>query len=99
MERIRRFFNSNKTKYYKHFCIQNYQGAFGKKYLKDYFETLDGYMQMKGQLNANFDYNKAFGSYTDDDEIQFDDLYDILTRWAVSEQDKLKYEDFAVAEE
>ena len=56
-------------------------------------------MQMKGQLYANFDHAKAFSHYTDDDEIQFDDMYAILTKWAVNEQDKLKYEDFAVAEE
>ena len=57
IEKIRRFFVSNKTKIYKHFCIQDYKNNFSKKFLKEYFQALDGFLQMNGKLMANFDFN------------------------------------------
>ena len=88
---------SNKTKIYKHFCIQDYKNNFSKKYLKEYFLALDGFLQMGGKLMANFDYNQYFTKPVDE-EITFDELFETFSKWAVNDQEVLNYEDFAAAE-
>ena len=42
---------------------------------------------------------EAFKHYGLDEEILFDDLYAILTKWATCDQETLTYDDFAAAEE
>lgn len=53
---------------------------------------------MEGKLLAGFDFMEAFKSYGLDEEIAFDDMYIIMTKWA-TEQETLTYDDFAAAEE
>ena len=66
--------------------------------MKEYFEALDGFLQMDGKLQKNFDLEKHFSKYDQDDEISFDDLFDIIAKWAINEQTELSYEDFAKGE-
>ena len=66
--------------------------------MPDYFEALDGFLQMDGKLQKNFDLKKHFGKWDQDDEISFDDLYDIISKWAINEQTELSYDDFANGE-
>ena len=69
IEKIRRYFASNKTKVYKHFCIQDYKNNFSKKHLTDYITALDGFMQMQGRLAKSFSIDKYFEHLQDEDEI------------------------------
>ena len=100
IEKIRRFFNTKKQKIYKHFCIQPYQANFTKKHIKEYIQALDGFLQMEGNLVNNFKTDHLFPDMGVNDVVQFEDLYDAMSKWAVSvEQKTLNYEDFAAAEE
>ena len=76
---------SNKTKVYKHFCIQDYKNNFSKKHLVDYTTALDGFMQMHGRLVKSFSIDKYFSHLQDEDEIQFEEFYEILSKWAVND--------------
>ena len=89
-----------KTKIYKHFMIQPYQANFTKRHIKEYLIALDGFLQMDGKLINKFNWEKFFKEYNNNDAVGFEDLYDILSKWAVSpENDSLDYSDFAAAEE
>lgn len=44
IEKIRRFFTHRKTKIYKHFCIQPYHANFTKRHIKEYLDSLDGFL-------------------------------------------------------
>ena len=100
VEKIRRFFHMKKQKIYKHFCIQPYQANFQKKNVQTYVNSLDSYLQMSGKLTKNFKFDTFFSELSDTDNIQFEDFYDILCKWAISaEQTTLDYADFAAADE
>lgn len=84
VEKVRRFFNTNKQKIYKHFCIQPYQAQFSKQNMKDYLVSLDGFMQMDGRLHKNFNYEKCFEGKKPSDNVQFDEIYDAVLKWATA---------------
>lgn len=51
---------------------------------------------MEGKLVKHFNWAPHLTSMSDTDSLQFEDLYEIMSRWAVSpEQTHLDYEDFA----
>ena len=55
---------------------------------------------MDGKLINKFNWEKFFKEYANNDAVGFEDLYDVLSKWAVSpENDTLDYSDFAAAEE
>lgn len=104
VEKIRRFFSHKKQKIYKHFCIQAYQANFSKQYVKEYLTALDGFLAMEGKLEKQFGastfFTKFYNPLTDDDLVQFEDFYEILSKWAISpDQLDLSHDDFAVGEE
>ena len=99
IEKIRRFFTHRKTKIYKHFTLQPYFASFTKKHIKEYLTSLDGFLQMDGKLIGNFPSEKFFGDYAVNDPVGFEDLYDAMTKWAISPDNAtLGYDDFAAAE-
>ena len=85
IEKIRRFFSSKRPKLYKHFCIQPYQNNFCKSNFGEYLDGLDSFLQMEGKLASNFNWKKYFVDYKDDDAVQWDDFFEILSMWAVSQ--------------
>ena len=85
IEKIRRFFSSKKQKIYKHFCIQPYQATFSKKHIKEYIQSLDGFLQMNDKLINNFNTDNIFKELKSSDPVQFEELYEVLTKWATSE--------------
>uniref|UniRef100_A0A7S3MXZ6 Uncharacterized protein n=1 Tax=Strombidium inclinatum TaxID=197538 RepID=A0A7S3MXZ6_9SPIT len=100
IEKIRRFFQMKKQKIYKHFCIQPYQANFTKRHIKDYVQALDGFLQMDGKLIANFKYEPHYEEVGMEENVQFEDLYEVLTKWAANpDQLTLSFEDFAAAED
>lgn len=55
---------------------------------------------MEGKLASSFNWKKYFADYKDDEAVQWDDFFEILSMWAISQdQTTLNYEDFAKAEE
>jgi hypothetical protein len=71
--------------------------------VKEYLNALDGFLQMDGKLEKFFiphaRFENFFNPLTEDDPVQFEDLYGALCKWATStEQTDLDYEDFAAAE-
>ena len=65
-----------------------------------YLTSLDGYLQMAGKLTANFKWQNYFTEWNETETIQFEDFYDILSKWSMSpEQEILNYSDFAAADE
>ena len=73
IEKIKRFLNTKKQKIYKHFCIQPYQQNFSKKYVKEYLNALDGFLQMDGKLEKFFiphsRFENFFNPLTEDDPV------------------------------
>jgi len=68
--------------------------------LAEYINALDGFLAMGGKLIENFSIDNLFSDLETTDAIQFEDLYDELSKWAVSPANtELAYEDFAQAEE
>ena len=56
-------------------------------------------MQMDGKLITLFPWEKFFVDYATNDSVSFEELYDALTKWAISpENSTLGYDDFAAAE-
>ena len=99
IEKIRRFFTHRKTKIYKHFCIQPYQSNFTKRHIAEYLLSLDGFLQMNGQLVAEFPWEQFFTEYEHNDAVGFEELYEAMSKWAISpDNQKLGYDDFAAAE-
>ena len=99
IEKIRRFFTHRKTKIYKHFTLQPYFANFTKRHVKEYLQSLDGFLQMEGKLIANFPWEKYFVDVAANDSVGFEELYDCMTKWAISpENQTLGYDDFAAAE-
>lgn len=103
IEKIRRFFIHKKQKLYKQFCSTAYQANFSKEYVTVYVNDLDGFLAMNGRLEKSFtesvQYKKFYESLTDEDLVQYDDFYDVLTKWAVHpEQLELSYEDFTASD-
>lgn len=39
---------------------------------------------MEGKLASNFNWKKYFVDYKDEDAVQWDDFFEILSMWAVS---------------
>jgi hypothetical protein len=71
--------------------------------VKEYLKALDGFLQMDGKLEKFFIPNAKFETFysglVDDEPINFEDLYDCMSKWATStEQTDLDYEDFAAAD-
>ena len=96
LEKIRRFFNNKKQRIYKHFCVQPYQANFTKAKVKEYIASLDSFLQMQGKLVKHFNWKPHFEHLKPTDSLQFEDLYDVLWKWACSpEQTALNYNDFA----
>ena len=55
---------------------------------------------MSDKLINNFNSEHYFKELKSSDPVQFEELYDVLTKWATSEQQTLlSYSDFAAAEE
>ena len=59
---------------------------------------------MEGKLETSFMatpyFTKFYDPLTEDDLVQFEDFYDVISKWAVSpEQTELSYEHFAASEE
>ena len=59
---------------------------------------------MNGKLENSFIATPYFTNFynplTEDDLVQFEDFYDVISKWAVSpEQTELSYEDFAASED
>ena len=55
---------------------------------------------MENKLVENFKWEKYYTELGDTDAYQFDDFYDVLKSWAVSEENTtLNYEDFARLDE
>lgn len=99
IEKIRRFFTHRKTKIYKHFTLQPYFANFTKRHIKEYLQSLDGFLQMEGKLIANFPWEKFFEEFAANDTVSFEELYDCMTKWAISNENQtLGYDDFAAAE-
>ena len=98
IEKIRRFFNLRKQKIYKHFCVQPNQANFLKKHIRDYLISLDGFLQMEGQLVKNFNVEEHFGDIKPTDSVQYELLFAKLRKWA-TEQTLLDYDVFAKAED
>lgn len=53
---------------------------------------------MNGHLAKSFSIEKYFANFQDDDEINFDEFYETLSKWAVNDQTELTYEDFSAAD-
>ena len=54
---------------------------------------------MDGKLITHFPWEKFFTDYQMNDSLGFEDLYDAMTKWAISpENTMLTYDDFAAAE-
>lgn len=54
---------------------------------------------MDGKLVANFPWEKFFTEVATNDPVSFEELYDVLGKWAISpENQTLGYDDFAAAE-
>ena len=84
-----------KQKIYKHFCIQPYQANFTKARVTEYLESLDNFLEMNGKLVTHFHWRPLMSHLKENEPLQFEDLYDILSRWATSpEQNVLNYDDF-----
>ena len=96
VEKIRRFFNMKKQKLYKHFCIQPFQAHFTKVNIPDYLKAIDTFLHMDGKFVEGFKWQNYMSEVKETESIQFEDFYDIISRWAVSpEQTELSYADFA----
>ena len=95
VEKVRRFFVSNKQKIYKHYCIQPYQDNFTKSKLKEYIKALDGFMQMNGRLCDNMDIESSFEDVSPTDQLQFDDVFDSICRWATDPKQLTTFEGFS----
>ena len=99
IEKIRRFFTHRKTKIYKHFTLQPYFANFTKRHIKEYLQSLDGFLQMEGKLIANFPWENYFTEVATNDSVGFEELYECMTKWAISpENQTLGYDDFAAGE-
>ena len=75
-----------KQKIYKHFCIQPYQANFTKVNFGEYVEALDSFLAMEGKLIENFKWQKYFADMGDYDAYQFDEFYDVIKCWAISDE-------------
>ena len=101
IEKIRRFFNAKKQKINKHWTVK-YQNGFTKRDIPEYIQALDGFLQMNGKLIKTFGaiVMDLYKDYDLPDVCTFEDLYDHLKNWAVSEKNvDLDYDDFAAADE
>jgi hypothetical protein len=71
--------------------------------VKEYLNALDGFLQMEGKLGKYFLVHPKFIAFFDplveEEPVNFEDMYAVLTKWAISEQQTdLDYEDFAAAD-
>ena len=98
IEKLRRFFSIKRQKMYKHFMLQPYQANFVKRHIKDFIKAIDTALKMEGKLEKNFKTEEQFMNVKEDEVISFEQFYEILGKWAIS-QDKLSYDDFALHEE
>lgn len=54
---------------------------------------------MEGKLIANFPWEKYFSEFAANDAVAFEELYDCMTKWAISpENTTLTYDDFNASE-
>ena len=98
IEKTRRFFSVKRQKIYKHFMLQPYQGNFVKRHIPEFIKAIDDFLKMSGKLVAHFVAWEQFPSLGESQVVKFEEFYDVLSKWAVS-QDKLTYEDFATHED
>lgn len=98
IEKIRRFFSIKRQKIYKHFMLQSYHNDFTKKNIADFVKSIDNFLKMEGKLIKNLSVNEVFSSLSEDESLAFERFYDVLAKWAIS-QDKMSYEDFAKYED
>ena len=86
IEKIKRFFDSKKSRIQQHFAIQPYYATFSKKDVKTYIEALDGFLQMDGKLITNYNIESFKPDFKSTDPVVFEDLLKHLKNWAVNEQ-------------
>ena len=69
IEKVRRYFDSNKQKVYKHFCIQPYQASFNKGHIPEYVKALDGFLSMEDRMINNFKVDDYFEELKPSDAV------------------------------
>jgi len=82
VEKIRRFFNSKRSKIYKNFMMQPYHHHFNKKNAKNFVEQIDTLFKMAGKLVHFFIVEDHFHSLKEEDIIPFEHFYEVLVKWS-----------------